>query len=312
MLASAAIWPEAAGTWKRGSAQPATVADRPLWNEYGFQEAESAVYENAGRRVSVIAWRLQDSTGALGAFDWQRTADARPSALAPLAAQSAEGLLLAHGNYLARLDGATLDKPDVDAFLGALPRVEMASLPSLPGFMPSENRVANSERYVIGPVALERFAPGIPPAVAAFHMGAEAQIGTFRAPGGDLRLAIFNYPTPQIAMQQAEAFQKLPGAMAKRTGPLVAVILSPADANAAEHLLALVRYQGSVTLSERVPTRRDNIGNLILTIFELIGVLLLFAFVSGLAFGGFRAFMRRGARGQDAEIMITLHLADRN
>ena len=42
-------------------------------------------------------------------------------------------------------------------------------------------------------------------------------------------MAIFNYPTPQIAMQQVPDFEKLPGAMAKRSGPMVAVVLSPAD-----------------------------------------------------------------------------------
>ncbi len=56
-------------------------------------------------------------------------------------------------------------------------------------------------------------------------------------------MAIFNYPTPQIAMQQVPDFEKLPGAMAKRSGPLVAVVLSPADPDFAERLLAQVRYQ---------------------------------------------------------------------
>ena len=62
--------------------------------------------------------------------------------------------------------------------------------------------------------------------------------------------------------------------MAKRTGPLVAVILSPASPDDAERLLAQVRYEPSITWSERVPTRRDNIGDLVINAFELIGILL--------------------------------------
>ena len=83
----------------------------------------------------------------------------------------------------------------------------------------------NSERYILGPDGLAKFAPGIPPSVAAFHLGAEAQVAAFRAPAGEIRLAIFDYPTPQMAIQQYDGFAKLPGMMAKRSGPLVAVVL---------------------------------------------------------------------------------------
>jgi hypothetical protein len=161
---------------------------------------------------------------------------------------------------------------------------------------------------VIGPVGLERFYRGIPPSVAAFHFGAEAQIGVFHSPKGDVELAIFNYPTAQIAMQKVGDFEKLPGAMAKRSGPLVAVVLSAPDSDFAERLLGQVRYQVEITRDEYVPTRRDNPGVLILNIFILIGILGLFAIVSGLAFGGFRVLRRKGRRGEEPDAMITLHL----
>ena len=40
-------------------------------------------------------------------------------------------------------------------------------------------------------------------------------------------MLIFNYPTPNIARQQLAEFEKLSGAVAKRSGPMVAVVLSP-------------------------------------------------------------------------------------
>ncbi len=91
----------------------------------------------------------------------------------------------------------------------------------------------------------------------------------------------------------------------------VAVILSPPSADAAERLLALVRYQGTITLDERIPTRRDNIGNLVINAFILIGILLAFSAVGGLAVGGVRAVLHRGSRAGSGEEMITLHLGDR-
>jgi hypothetical protein len=88
----------------------------------------------------------------------------------------------------------------------------------------------------------------------------------------------------------------------------VAVILSPPDPDAAERLLAQVRFQAEVTRDEYVPTLRDNIGNLVVTAFVLTGLLLVFCVVSGLAFGGFRAFLRRFRKGEDPDALTTLHL----
>ena len=145
----------------------------------------------------------------------------------------------------------------------------------------------------------------------AFHLGAEAQLGVFHSSKGDVAVAIFNYPTHQIAMQRIAEFEKLPGVVAKRTGPLVALALSPPDRDFAEVLLGEVRYQAAVTRDEYVPTRRDNIGDLVINAFILIGILLVFSLVSGLAFGGFRAFLRRVRKGPEPDAMISLHLQGR-
>ncbi len=311
VLAGAAVWPETAGTWRRVSAGAARVSDRALWDEYGLQEAETARFEAGEKKFTATAWRFQDATGAMAAFEWQRPADARPSRVAELAVETASGVLLAFGNYVISFEDYRPAAEEVSAVLGALPRLYQQPLPSLPGFFPDQNKVANSERYVVGPVGLARFENRIPPSAAGFHFGTEARIADFQSPGGPMRLALFNYPTPQIAMQQYEALTKIPGAMVKRSGPLVAVVVSPPDADAAERLLALVRYNASVTMHEYVPTRRDNIAHLILTIFELTGLLLLFALVAGLAVGGVRAAIRRMMPGQEGDPMILLNLSDR-
>ena len=311
-IGAAAIWPDALGNFKRVSAQAATPAgDQAIWDEYGFREGEAAKYEGAGQKFTATAFRFQDPTGALGAFDWMRPADAKPSSLAKLAAETDKETLLVHGNYVLSFEGWRPENALLTTVVEGLKQVDNSSLPVLVTYLPSQDLVPNSERYVEGPEALQKFYPGIPPSTAAFHLSAEAQVGSFRSPAGDLKLAIFNYPTPQIAMQQTGEFQKLGGAMVKRSGPLVAVILQPANADAAEKLLALVRYQADVTLNERVSTRRDNIGNLVINAFILIGILLCFSVVGGLAVGGVRAILRRGGRGDEADAMIVLHLSDR-
>ena len=115
-------------------------------------------------------------------------------------------------------------------------------------------------------------------------------------------------PSELIAMQKAADFNKLQGAVVKRSGPLLAVVLNPPDADAAERVLAQVRFQANVTRDEYVPSRRDNIGNLVINAFELIGILLAFAVVSGLGLGGWRAFRRRQRGGEEADALLTLHI----
>jgi hypothetical protein len=312
LLAGAAILPDALGLFRRVSVQPVNpAADRAVWDEYQFQEGESGRYEGQGEKFTATVYRFQDPTGALAGYEWPRPAGAQPSAIAKMASQTAAGSLILHGNYVLGFEGYKPDAAIVAALIENLKQVDTSSLPTFIDYLPSQDLLPNSERYVEGPAALQKFDPGIPPSVAAFHLGAEAQVGDFKTPGGTMRLALFNYPTPQIAMQQTDQFRKLAGAMVKRSGPLVAVILSPPNADAAERLLSLVRYQAAVTQNERVSTRRDNIGNLVINAFILIGILLGFSIVGGLAVGGVRTFLSRGGRGESAESMIVLHLADR-
>jgi hypothetical protein len=310
-FACAGIWPNNFGPFHRTATQQVQVADRPLWDEYGLQQAEQAQYEADVRKFTAIAFQLQDSTGALGAFDWQRPATAKASTLAKLAVEAGGSVMLAHGNYLLFFQGYKPTVAEMSPLIQNLPKLDQSPLPALSGYLPENQLVPNSERYVTGPVGLEKFSPGVPPSTAAFHIGAEAQLGTFRTANGEMKLAIFSYPTPQIARERVVDFQRISGAMAKRTGPLVAVILAPANQDDAERLLAQVRYEPNITWSERVPTRRDNIGNLVINAFELIGILLAFCIVAGISYGGIRGLVRRAGPTGEPEPMITLHLMDR-
>lgn len=301
-LAGAAILPDSIGTRQRGTVQPVAIAapDRPVFDEYGFQDGETAKYG----AITATAWRFQDSTGALAAFEAQRPAGWQPSKLGKLAVEGAEGALIARGNYLLLFRGEKPTLPEIDPVIEGLPNLEQSPLPTWIDYLPAQGITPNSERYILGPASLEKFFPGVPASLAAFRMGAEAIAGTY----GDTKMAIFNYPTPQIAIERFPEFQKAAGLVAKRAGPMIAVIVAPKDPNAAEKLLSLVRYQPQITWSERVPTRKDNIGNLILNAFLLIAILLGFALVAGLSYGGMRVLRRRFGKLDENEQMIVLHI----
>ena len=308
MLSHAAIWPDTIGAYHRTAAGPVDLAGKPLWDEYGLKGAESATYENGSAQFRATAWVLSDPTSALAAFDWQRPENSTASKAASLAAETADGLMLVQGNYLLSFSGYKPTAAELAALKAGLRNLDDSNLPTLTGFFPSRDLTPNSERYILGPASLQKFAPAIPPSIAAFHLGAEGEVGSFHTAKGDLTLALFSYPTPQIAMQREPEFGRIPGAMVKRSGPLVAVVLSPTDPDSAERLLSDVRYQASVTRDEYVPSRRDNIGVLVINAFKLIGILLLLALVSGLGVAAVRLYRRRGGRGDEADALTTLHL----
>jgi hypothetical protein len=308
VLGSAAILPESIGVFHRSATAPVALANKPVWDDYGLAASESATYVNGKDKFTVTVWKLNDSTGAMAAFDWQRPAKSSPSSLASLAAESPDSLVLVDGNYVLSFSGRKPDAAEVAAVTDTLKNVDSTALPPLPDNLPAQNLVANSQRYITGPASLEAFVPGLPPSVAAFRYGAEAVTGTYQTPKGDLKLSIFSYPTHQIAREREAEFNQVTGALVKRSGPLLAVVLNPPDPDAAERLLGQVRYQATVTVDEYVPTKRDNIGNLVVNAFILIGILLVFSLVSGLAVGGWRAFRRRGSKGEEPDAILTLHI----
>ena len=302
--AFAGIWPDTFAGKPRGAVSQPAISDQAIWDEYGLKDSEKADYGG----FSATAWRFQDSTGAMAAFQWQRPKESKPSALAKLSAETPGGLLLAHGNYLLRFEKYKPTAAELTDFLPGLPKLDQSSLPPLMDYLPADNLAPNSGRYVTGPASLAAFDPQISASAAGFHLGTECQIGTY---GAGMKLAIFSFPTPQIAMQRAEGLGKISGALAKRSGPLVAVIVSPPDPEEAQRLLAKIRYQADLSWSEYVPTQRDNIGNLVINAFILIGILLGFALVAGLAVGMARSALKWRRGGVEPEAMITLHLSGR-
>ncbi|MGE5646088.1 MAG: DUF6599 family protein [Acidobacteriota bacterium] len=304
LAAHGAIWPDEMSGFKRVSLAPAAVPDRALWDEYGLDQAERAEYTSAARNFKATAYRLKDPTGAFAAFESLRPAGAKPLALTAAAADTGAGELFVFGNYVLQFEDWKPKLEDITAFLQRLPNLDQSPLPVR--FLPSQGLVANSERYVLGPTSLERYIPGVPPATAAFSMGGEAQVGQYNTAAGPMQMAVFSYPNPQIARQRLEAFQQLPGVMAKRSGILVAAITAPKDANVAEKLLALVQYKATITTNERVPTRKDNVADLMLNIFMLVGIILALIVPAGLAVG----LMRRMGWGTSGDPMTVLHLED--
>lgn len=290
----AALLPEALGDFIRETPTPYTPEDQALFREFEFEIGETARFATPGGQVvDITASRFHDTTGAFAAFQWFQPKDGKPIPYGEAALESGDTLLIKFGNYVLQLKGDLPLEENIELMLGFLPRVELNVLPPFLQYIPSDELVANSARHIVGPVSLERLAPQIPPSVAAFHFNSEAQYQRFQTPAGEMKLLVFNYPSPQMARSQIEEFNKLDGVLARRDGTLIAVVLSPVSADEAERLLAKVQYRAAVTATAREVRRHDNLGTLIFDIVILCLVLIGFMIGGGVIMAGFRIAMRK-------------------
>ncbi len=311
--ARAAIFPDQLGAYSKSAPKTLAAPDRELAGEYGLQTSEAADYTSPDKKhFTATAWRFNDSTGAMAMFEARRPPKAAPSKMAKLAVTTSDGVIYTYGNYLLQLTGSLPGETELNQLYDQLPRLEQSALPLLIEALPTDGLIPNSERYILGPVSLSRFDPGIAPSIAAFHLGAEGQVGQYNTPKGKLTLAIFDYPTPNMAREQYEQFAKIPGAVAKRAGSMVAVTIQPPDPDAAERVLAQVKYGTNVTFNQAPPVTAQQVSGMMLGIIALAGGILFLCLICGIGFGAFRIILRKlGWLTDEASEMIVLHLGNK-
>jgi hypothetical protein len=288
--ASAAIWPEHLGKYDRKSVKPVIVPDRTSPDEYGQDEMEDANYG----AFDVLAQRYKDSTGAYAA-----SLDLRERPLQV-------------GNYLITCTGNC--PKNLASLVETLPKISHAALPALRNYLPAKSIVPHSERYILGPAGLRAALPQIPESALNFEFGPEGEIARYRVSNAEATLAVFSYPTMQMARQQAAVLEKLPGVVVKRTGPLVALVLAPGGQDAANQLLGQISYQATVSSDDQqlpLIIRPQTAAQMVLGILALAGIVLGFCLFSGLAFGAFRVVARRFGYSDAGTALTTLHLGDK-
>jgi len=288
------VWPEQIGKNRLKSEKAIEItADRPLWDEYGLVSATEGDYD----AFRATPYRFKDPTVSFAAKQWM--------------AASNRGVTLA-GTYVIACQGRCPASKDWEQV--PLPGRRHDENPLVWAYLPVKGLIPGSGRDALGPVGLRQFAPQIPAALAGFEFETEVAMGKYRTSKGDEELVLLSFATPSMARQQAAQLQKISGALVKRTGPLVAVVPSPADVSAANDLLAQINYQSAVDMNEMPPPPRvtaQSVVNMILTILELAGLLILFCIAAGLGLAGVRLVRKRLGRESAEEPMILLHLVDR-
>ncbi len=193
------------------------------------------------------------------------------------------------------------------------------SLPMVASKLPTENRVPQSEKFVMGAEALSRLLPLGDKDPFGLSTGAEAAIAKYEQAGGEsATLLLIHYPTQQLARRLLEAgYQQYSSrhpdktAFYKRDGPMVVMVLASNSPELATTLLEKVSYVSMVSWDPKVEP--PSIGQVMMNIFIFCGIMLGITFVAGFTFGIARIVIKRFFPGKvfdrpETMEVIRLHL----
>ncbi|HET7209817.1 MAG TPA: DUF6599 family protein [Terriglobales bacterium] len=302
----------------KSSTDPAFAdpANAPILNEYGFTDFESATYtRDDGRKLKIKAARFQDASGAFGAYTFYYQPNMVREAIGDQASSFNERILFYRGNVLvdAVFDRVTvMSAAELRELAGLLPRPggTAGNAPPVLAYMPRQNYIANTEKYIEGPRALQQSSSPLNANLIDFSKGAEVVLGQYKVAGGEATLMVISYPTPQIAADRMKVIdashvqvQQQPGIASivdvgpfydKRTGPLLAVVAGPVSQSEVKSLLGAVNYDADVTWNENTFfDKKNNIGTLLVNIIILCAILVGLALIAGVAFGGLRIALQK-------------------
>jgi hypothetical protein len=327
--ASAQLLPQSFAGWTE-TGTPATAAnptDAAVLEEYGLAQFASASYAAGTDRVTVNAWQFKDATGAFGAFTYYRQPQMHGETLGQDGAADGNHHLFWSGTTVV---DATFAHPvsraqEMLAALAALlPKATGGASvpPSLPHYLPAADLQASSVHYSIGPAAYAKSGGGLAASDIDFSQDAEVITAQYGTAGAQETLTLVMYPTPQMAEAHLKTMQSAAqqghgiGGLAKRSGPLLAVVSGNLPAPGAQQLLDAVHYNDTVTINhpEGYVSETVKLYRLLMGITMLTVVLISAAILLGFFLGGGRALLRvlRGkpVSSVSEEEFISLHLGN--
>jgi hypothetical protein len=295
------------------TADPTNAA---VLKEYGFSDFAFATYtRDDGRTLKLRAARFADASGAFGAYTFYLRPDMTKEDFGDQGVSIGDRALFYRGQVLidAQFSKETaMSAAELRVLAGTLPRPggSLGNLPSFIEFLPHRDYIRNTQKYVMGPIALATMEPPVSADLVDFGASSEVSIAHYSTPSGEATLMLISYPTPQLAadhLRRIDSAHQLAQPQAgvatvggsgtffdKRTGPIVAIATGGISDSDAKSLLGKVNYEASVTWntpSESAQVR--DLYMLILNIVVLCAILAGLAIIAGVAFGGIRILMKR-------------------
>ncbi len=295
------------------AADPTNAA---VLTEYRFTDLASATYmRDDGRTLKIRAARFADASGAFGAYTFYLQSNMAKEQIGEQGASLGNRVLFYRGHLLvdAQFSQETpMSGAELRELAGLLPKPSgnNANLPTFIQFLPRRGYVTNTQKYVMGPTALNTMASPVPADLVDFGASSEVSFAHYTTSSGEATLMLISYPTPQLAadhlrridsahqVAQQKAGESTVGGSGtffdKRTGPIVAIATGGISDGDAKSLLGMVNYEASVTWNTASESGQvHDLYMLILNIVILCAILAGLAIVAGVAFGGTRILIKR-------------------
>jgi hypothetical protein len=308
------VLPDAFAAW-HATGCDSNLPKPALSQEAGERDARRCQFTFGKQSATIWAMRYRDPSSAYEVYTSLLRPGMQPSTVGRFTAVDDKGLLLLVGDIVVDVDQprnvSTKDLQELASVIAA--RADKTPLPPIREYLPKEDLVNATQRYALGPLGLRAAAEAAgKPDIAAltdaagFAQGAEAMLAQYRHGHDAGVLLLLDYPTPQLAelhmrhldMAVSDAAKKA-GSTIERKGSLLSMVIAPSSPAYAESLRGGVNYETQVTWNEAGQTATDPPWAMVLyRIFVGTGVFMVMAIAFGVAFGGFRVFIKRMLPGK--------------
>lgn len=280
-----------------------------VYLEYGFVRLSTQALSIGAEQVQMELYEMIDSPAAYGVLSFFREPKSKPAMKIGREGElTANSLNFQKGKYYVRLTCIRGTNRCVAHLfeLGQLISDQLpdsSTLPAVVTKLPNEERVPQSEVFLMGPKALDRFVSLQGKDPFGLNVGAEAAFARYAAGSESASVLLIDYPNQQLAKKFLEAgyheySSQKPGhpIYFKRDGPLVTLVLDTSSPEFATSLLEKIGYVSLVIFDPKV--HPVNIAQVMINIFIYCGVLLGITLAAGILFGIVRVTIKRFFPGQ--------------
>ena len=280
-------------------------------NRYGLTGATVQSWTGAEGNARITLYQMFDPTAAYGLFTLDRNIDQPGFTAIPM---GTEGFRLGNrtefwqASYVVKLEGNAAAADDL-ARAVSQSIFGQSRKPPVAMHLPPANLLQGSDKYIVDRSGVARELD-IDPEALGFDDSAEMATATYRIGGKTAHLVLLMYPTQQLAKKYEDKWMAASPddkAYRKRVSALLALVRGSHDEAVAKSILDGVNYETQVISAQ--PRMDISLRTVILTIFDFIGIALLFTMVVGVSYGGVRIVVKKlypdrvFDRPQDMEII---------
>jgi hypothetical protein len=275
-----------------------------VYLEYGFVRLSTRNLTLGSEKIQMELYEMVDAPAAYGVFTYFREPQSKPVKKVGTEGElTADRLNFQKGKYFVRLTCIRETNHCVSHLLklGQVisdPLPDSSTLPAVVLKLPNEERMPQSEVFLMGPKAMDRFVPLQGKDPFGLNVGAEAAFARYVAGPESASVLLIDYPNQQLAKKFLQAGYheysiQRPGQPIyfKRDGPLVTLVMDTSTPAFATSLLDKTGYVSLVIFDPKV--QPVNIARVMLNIFIYCGVLLGITLAAGILFGIVRVLLKR-------------------